>query len=376
MTAISAESRLLTLCAREPDGNWKTEFAEAAAHVDWRRLDAVAGEQGLSAYLLTAALDGRLTPPEPALSEQRETVLSQTVQILALDSELARLSVDFQDARIPLIVLKGPALALTLYPDKKLRPYTDLDLVVHEADQAAGAAILTRCGYSERSFEAEAARQAHAGELHGGGEFHHVFVREGHGSTVELHTEPLQLGLEPACEAGRWQRALPVPGVEGVLMLGAEDQMVQLAVHAHKHGFSRLLWLKDLDLLVRRHSLDWELVRDVARREGVQASVWYALKLTALILGTPLPAEARALRPSLPLRMLYGLVWPSRRIADMGGFMRRRAVQFHAAESLQGTLPSLMLMGRRGDRLRLLAQMLLPRRARPEALPAAKALPQ
>jgi hypothetical protein len=50
--------------------------------------------------------------------------------------------------------------------------------------------------------------------------------------------------------------------------------------------------------------------------------------------------------------MLYERVWPMTRITDLEGFMRRRAVQFHAAESWRGALPSLILMGRRADRVR------------------------
>jgi hypothetical protein len=41
--------------------------------------------------------------------------------------------------------------------------------------------------------------------------------------------------------------------------------------------------------------------------------------------------------------------------------MRRRAVQFLAADSWRGMLPNLVLMGRRGDRLRAIASAVLGR---------------
>jgi hypothetical protein len=150
-----------------------------------------------------------------------------------------------------------------------------------------------------------------------------------------------------------------VPGIEGALMLGWEDQVIQLSVHAHKHGFERLIWLKDLDLLLRTFgpTLDWRLVETVARAEGATASVWYALELASRLLGTPLPEEVRRrLRPALPLRVAYRLTWPAARVADLDGRMRRRAVQFHAAESWRGMLPSLVYMGRRDDRSRAIVQ--------------------
>jgi hypothetical protein len=142
-------------------------------------------------------------------------------------------------------------------------------------------------------------------------------------------------------------------------MLCAEDQLVQLSVHLHKHGFSRLIWLKDVDLLLRASAgrLAWDHIVDQARREGVDGSVWYSLVLTHAILGTPVPAGVLArLRPSPLLHAVYRLVWPRTQITGLAGQMHRRAVQFDAADSWRGMLPSLLLMGRRRDRLTALRQ--------------------
>jgi hypothetical protein len=161
-------------------------------------------------------------------------------------------------------------------------------------------------------------------------------------------------------EEERWQRAVAMPELgAGALALGDEDQLVQLCVHVHKHGFSRLIWLKDLDLFIRRRgpNLDWRLIEDVARREGVRSSVWYALSLASELLGTPATPAAQ-MAPAAPIRALYERVWPRRGVAALDGAMRRRAVQFHVAESWRGMLPTLVLMGRRRERIRLLAQAL------------------
>jgi hypothetical protein len=90
-----------------------------------------------------------------------------------------------------------------------------------------------------------------------------------------------------------------------------------------------------------------------------------------MLLAAPVPAAALdQLRPAMPLRLLYGLVWPAARIVDLEGFMRRRAVQFHAAESWRGTLPSLILMGRRAERAHAMLDALRhlgPRRLNPRS---------
>jgi hypothetical protein len=181
------------------------------------------------------------------------------------------------------------------------------------------------------------------------------------GVMVELHLDPLQMGLRPTREAARWSRAQPVPTLPGALMLSLEDQVIQLSVHVHKHGFNRLIWLKDLDLLVREYgeTLDWDAVRAGARAEGVAGSVWYTLWLASTLLGTPVPPGPLA--PIAPVRLLYRLVWPPARVASLHGHMRRRAVQFLAADSWRGMLPNLVLMGRRGARLRAIVSAVIRR---------------
>jgi hypothetical protein len=147
-------------------------------------------------------------------------------------------------------------------------------------------------------------------------------------------------------------------------MLSLEDQVIQLSVHVHKHGFNRLIWLKDLDLLVRELGdvMDWTMVEACARAEGVEGSVWYTLWLASKLLGTPVPeAPMRALAPILPVRALYRQVWPPAGVANLQGHMRRRAVQFLAADSWRGMLPNLVLMGRRRARLRAIVSAVLRR---------------
>jgi hypothetical protein len=182
-----------------------------------------------------------------------------------------------------------------------------------------------------------------------------MFVSENGHELIELHLDPLQLGMRLSPEGARWARAVPAEGLPGVLRLSLPDQLVHLSVHAHKHGFNRLVWLKDLDLLIRRGctELDWQAALEIARDEGVTASVWYALQLTRSLLGTPVAAEWLVqTRPSALLRAMYAWVWPIRRIARLDGHMRRRAIQFHVADSWRGMLPSLILMGRRRTRAR------------------------
>jgi hypothetical protein len=362
---ISAEARFVGLCVREPDALRPGALRRAADAVrDWPAVVTLAGEHRVAAFVRDAGAGLAGGIPGDAERTLRRQGLETAARVMRLDAELIRIGSAFAAAGLPLIVLKGPGLARTIYARQELRPYNDLDLTVRDADGDTATALLLRHGLREIEYEAETARQAHAGDLDDGAAFHRQFVLEPEQVLVELHLDPLQLGLRPLCEADRWRRALPIPGVPGAAMLSAEDQLVQLSVHAHKHGFARLIWLKDIDLLLRAHGprLDWRVVRRVAEREGVRSSVWYTLVLARRLLAAPAPRpQIDRLAPSAPVRMLYRRLWPVARIAGLDGYMRRRAVQFHAAESWRGMLPSLIVMGRRRTRLRTILRHLAGR---------------
>lgn len=360
------EAIFVILCARERCE--KARLMEAARSVlCWETVADMAARHRVAAYVLAAAAQCGLESSEPAFARLSAESISRQAVTMLLNSELERIVGRLGAASVPLLVLKGPVLARTIYVDPAFRPFADLDLSVQARHEHEAASALLGLGYTELGYETGAGHPAHAGH-DDGGTFHRlfagVFAGADNRALVELHLDPLQLGVAPVCEAERWARALPVPGLDDAKMLCPEDQIVQLSVHAQKHGYSRLIWLKDLDLLLRAHAdhLDWPQIVEVARREGVAGSVWYTLGLTAVLLGTPVGTGAlKALRPALPVRLLYRLVWPRRRVIRLEGFLRRRAVQFHAADSLRGMLPSLILMGRRATRTRLLLASLFGR---------------
>jgi hypothetical protein len=329
--------------------------------VDWDRLIDLALRHRVLPYLVRAGLGG----PPSICDRLRNLERASTGHALLVDLELDKALRLLQTLGAPSIVLKGPALARTVYPDRFLRPHDDIDLTIHPEDEDRVIESLLDSGYRELRVGHEEQRREHAGHLEGGAAYHRVFRRDDSVVPLELHLDPLQLGLQTVCEAERWRRAQVTPALPGTLILCPEDQVVQLSLHALKHGYDRLIWIKDIDVMLRhyRDTLDWELVRRVARLEGVSASVWYTLRLSKMLLATPVSdAALRSMRPLPHIRMLYELVWPRRRIANLEGHWRRRAVQFLAADSWRGTLPNLILMGRRRDRAAAVLQIFFPHR--------------
>ena len=153
---------------------------------------------------------------------------------------------------------------------------------------------------------------------HGGPQ--RVYEDHTNGLRVEVHSDHLQLGLEPVEMAEIWSRSQRADfgGVEA-RVLEPHDLFVHLCLHLHRHSFSRMIWFKDLDLLVRQGRLDWACVRERATAQGCIDSVSLSLELLEAVLGTPLPPEARALAASRArwTRWLQRLFWPTRRSVEL-----------------------------------------------------------
>jgi hypothetical protein len=254
------------------------------------------------------------------------------------------------------MVLKGPVLAELLYEEVALRPYTDIDILV-PADQSCEADRIFRdLGYVvEEDHGGLTAPHADTNEH----AFEMLYIRAEPPARLDVHFDHLQIGLRPNELPELWERSEPwkyqkararVPAVGDLFLL--------LAVHLHRHGFSRLIWFKDLDLLIRRfgNQIDWESLGRRAASEGVSLSLNLALQRVAALLGTDLPQNARQLAGRTPVSFVSSLLWnetDALRIDARGG-QWRRAVQFVPRDGVRGVVPSLLLMGRRLEKIRAL----------------------
>jgi len=360
--SITPEAWFVTLSTREYDAFTSQHIRQAAQTVsNWDQVVNLATHHRVAAFVRDAVTREGIVVPEKIRAALHHAVRNSLIQALTLNAGLRKAIGRMATCGISPMVLKGPVLAPTIYAEPVFRPYSDIDLNVLDRDEARAVNALLDLGYVELPDLAEEEYRQHGAHVHEHG-YHRQFISTDRNVVVELHTDPLQLGLRPSCEEERWSRALPAPGLPNAVMLCPEDQLVQLSVHVHKHGFDRLIWLKDIDLLLRKHShdLDWRVVLDVARKEGVRGSVWYTLELASRLLSAPRPPRPvmSRLRPSILIRVLYGLVWRPSEIENLGGQMHRRAVQVRGADSLRGVLPSLVLMGRRRDRARVALHLL------------------
>lgn len=379
MTTSPSMSRTLRLATAgsTPRCSERTEQALRDCD-DVAALAALAFEHKVAPWLAAAIASNPALAADPRFDAVRAAGARQTMDTLALFVELRTVLRLIGERDIRAVVLKGPVIAETYYPEPGLRPYGDIDLLIRQADLAAVAALLGERGYHEKNEDAADAHRLH--ECHG--LFQRIFIHEDNTRVIELHCDHLQIGLEPVGMETIWASSTPVRiGSQTARALEAHDLFVQLCVHLQRHNFGRLIWFKDLDLIIRGGTLDWDMVEARAKEQGCADSVAYTLWLLRRTLATPLPpgAERLAARQPWLSRRLDLLLWRPANIVNLvpqRQWRLRRLVQF-APESgvLRGGLPSLLTTGRRADKLRVIGAVLTGRRVEADAAPHSHSRP-
>jgi hypothetical protein len=251
--------------------------------------------------LLAAVTRDRPLPPRVADRFRSAEVASGRRHLLGV-AQLRRLLAAFGSTGIPVMTLKGPALGEALYADPPLRPFTDLDLLVHRADAAPAVALLSDLGYRfiawDRTLEYELANATAA-----------CFVRRDAGPgdfSVDLHWGLVSFpaGVTPRTIDAEevWARAIERERWDlRVTELCPEDLLLYLALHlAIHHPFVGCVWRLDIALLLQRHGgdLEWASILERARRWRVRGALYFALRVVEDTLAVGPPAEILAdLRP-------------------------------------------------------------------------------
>lgn len=127
------------------------------------------------------AWDEACRPPPSSWGRMRRVYLMSRARALQMTTQLQEIRDAFGAASIPFLVIKGPALAGTVYPDPAVRPASDIDLLVTPDRMRRGRMALESIGYRCLDRRFDTARSFFADE---------VFVSSDGRSdrrTVELH---------------------------------------------------------------------------------------------------------------------------------------------------------------------------------------------
>jgi hypothetical protein len=158
---------------------------------------------------------------------------------------LTQIAEAMQREHITALLVKGAALALTVYPDPAARRMSDIDMLVSEDDQERAVRALERLGWLVARNEARRLSSVMLGETM-------VQARLGAMTfTVEVHASLDKVVRRPIAFADLVARASPAPGLAGLSVPSREDHTLLVALHASTHEFRHTLALQDMELLLR-----------------------------------------------------------------------------------------------------------------------------
>jgi len=290
-SSFSPEFSLLLGCCSLTDASSERLRPGLAAALDWSLLLELAEHHGVTPLVYRSLRDRGPLVPSEVLEKLRSRYAQNARKNLRFKAELVRILDCLEAHRIRAIPFKGPVLAEILYGDLGLRSFSDLDVLVQPADVGRAQLALSTLGYRRASTFSPAQERAYIASAY-------ECALDG---PADRNLLEIQWGIVPRFYAvdfdlaGFFQRASRTTlGGSRVEKLADEDLLLALAVHAAKHLWSRLCWLRDLAAVVGTHAFDGDRVERQAAELGISRILGMNVLLANRLLAAPMPEPWKA----------------------------------------------------------------------------------
>ena len=232
--------------------------------------------------------------PPDLLAKLKETAFRQAAAELLLEADLRALLQAFAEANIQPLLLKGTALAYSLYPEPWLRPRCDTDLLVAASEREKAAALLQDMEYEtllEENMDYISAQKSYAKTGPG--------IRFCYDLHWQISNTNRQFSRSFADEH-LFAAAVPVPALgEHARTLSKIDSLLYACFHRaghFSHSGDRLIWLHDIHLLCQSLTdEEAEAFCAKAKRLEICSLCADAIAVSKSWFNTELPAQLAAL---------------------------------------------------------------------------------
>lgn len=296
LASLSPEAQLLLLTAGG-EKNDPAIRALLAGPLDWAKLTWLA-EQERATPVLWKRLSAIAPLPDDAQPLHRMSMVSE-FRMSHLESRMLSALDTLSEAEIEPVLLKGAALALTVYGSFVARPMSDVDLLVPREDVMRARDALTASGWTEGVDNSPEFYEGH----------HHLqplVDSQGTGTSLELHTSLFFEGHPFALTSDDIRRRAEKVVVHGrtVLVPSVHDQLLHLCLHfAWSHMMATGAWraFRDLDALLRTERVDWKEFVTLARDARGGSACYWTFRLARSVAGISVPRWVEeALAPPEP----------------------------------------------------------------------------
>jgi putative nucleotidyltransferase-like protein len=256
-------------------------WPEVLGHITFEHLTGLAVAMFEAGQLL---ISGRQT--QELLAQQRDAMALALIN----ERKLLEIAEAFEREGIDFIVLKGPAVAHTFYPDPSWRPFVDIDLLVRTRDWKHACAVLAARGMRRRLPEPRRNFDVRFGKAaaHKGDD----------GLEVDLHRTlvlgPFGLWMNPD-EFFEHRKEFEVGG-HVFARLDDTAALLNACVHASLGAWPpQLLPTRDIAQLALVGIADWGALANWGERWRVDIVLKHAFETASNVLGWEMRSEARAM---------------------------------------------------------------------------------
>jgi len=270
----------------------KSPAPEEVTSLDWPTICRTAG-QSLLPFINHRIGQRGLAREIPSATQEvlRGSSMAAAMQYLDRKRVLRAAIGALDRTGIPSIVLKGMALAHTVYPTPTLRPMGDLDIWVAAGRFDDAIEVL-----QQARFEIPREHRGRLGATFDQGRFGILGLPDSNTTLDVLELPESLFGLPPQELKAMWDnaRTLKIDDIT-FQILAPEDQIEHLCLHmSRKHQFwTGIRPVLDLQLLVNHstQALDWAKVQRQDGGPGLSPWIYVCLAVARNILGARVPEE-------------------------------------------------------------------------------------
>jgi hypothetical protein len=285
------ELRFLVAAISTPGkGSWNDLRPSMASSLDWARILRLAEHHGVTPALYRGGEEVVEAIPPAVISDLRGRYEHNARRNLRFTTELIRILDCLAAKGIEAIPYKGPVLAETVYRDLALREFSDLDVLVRAQDVGSAKEALGQLHYAPNLHLSPSQERAY---LQSGYEYTFDGPNERNLLEIQWAIVPRYFAVDLAVEDLFARAAVVEVGGQKMQTLSLEDLFLVLCVHAAKHGWTRLCWLRDIAATAALPALNWNLLLGRAWGLGIGRIVDVSLGLADSLLGADVPPKVR-----------------------------------------------------------------------------------
>jgi hypothetical protein len=234
----------------------------------------------LRPLLFNAVQSHDLEIDKEALTYLRTAYLKEELRDAAVRRICREVLLSLEKEGLAPILLKGMALAETVYGNPVLRHCHDIDILLPDEQLSRPAGFLPSLGFRVCFAPDKQSR--------------HLRMLQGSGLPLEFHSNLFEVPYYqvPLAEIRARGRSQAIAGVKTRILTPA-DNLLHVCGHAsYSSKRQSLRWVTDAWFIISRHpDLEWELLSDNVRRSGLALPLSVMLGYLAKSLDAPIPSN-------------------------------------------------------------------------------------